>query len=82
MSISRDEALAVFHQRYPPATVHSFTIHDALPDNCALYKPPTNCWFIIFAENPLPMRLQSSRLVAISKNTGQIVYDGDANDEG
>jgi hypothetical protein len=82
MSIKRDEALALFHERYPPATVGAFRITDTLPDNCAVYNPPTNCWFILFSENPFPMRLQSSRLVAISKSTGEIVCDGSANDEG
>jgi hypothetical protein len=82
MSISKEEALAVFHQQYPPATVNVFRTIDTLPDNCAVYMPPTNCWFILFSENPFPMRLQSSRLVAISKSTGEIVYDDLANDEG
>jgi hypothetical protein len=82
MSISRDEGLAVFHQQYPPATVDVFTITDTLPGNCVVYNPPTNCWFILFLENPLRMRLQSSQVVAISKSTGEIVYDGSANDEG
>jgi hypothetical protein len=82
MSINRDEALALFHERHPPATVEGFRITDTLPDNCAVYNPPTNCWFILFSESPFQWRLQSSRLVAISKSTGEIVYDGSANDEG
>ena len=82
MSISREQALEVFHRRYPPPTVDVFRITDTLPDNCAVYMPPTDCWFILFSENPFPMRLQSSRLVAISKSTGEIGDDGLANDEG
>jgi hypothetical protein len=40
------------------------------------------CWFLMFSDEEIITRLQSSRLVAISKNTGEIIYDGDANDEG
>jgi hypothetical protein len=52
------------------------------PDNCAVYDCPANCWFILFSENPFPMRLQSSRFVAILKSAGEIVRDDLANDEG
>lgn len=82
MSISRDEALTVFHRRYPSATVNVFRITDTLPDNCAVYNRPTDCWFVLFSNEQIITRLQSSRLVAVSKDTGEIVYDGDANDEG
>jgi hypothetical protein len=37
MSISREEALAVFHQRYPQLSVNSVKITDTLPNNCAVY---------------------------------------------
>jgi hypothetical protein len=78
MSISRDQALTVFHRRYPPELVYRVHITDALPDNCAVYNRPTNCWFLLFSGEEIITRLQSSRLVAISKSTGEIVYDGDA----
>jgi hypothetical protein len=48
----------------------------------ALANRPTNCWFVLFLDKEIITRLRSSRLVAISKTTGEIVYDGDANDEG
>jgi hypothetical protein len=82
MSISREQALAVFHQHYPQGTAHRATITETLPANCAIYNRPRNCWFVLFSEDEFPWRLQSSRLVAISKSNGEIVYDGDANDEG
>jgi len=78
----RDQALAVFHQRYSPAAVRVCAITDVLSDNCGVYSPPRNCWFILFSENPLPMQLQSSRFAAISKSTGEMVRDDLANDEG
>jgi hypothetical protein len=82
MSIGREQALAVFHERYPRGTVHWVEITDNLPDRCAVYNRPADCWFVLFLEEKLITRLRSSRLVAVSKSTGEIVYDGSANDEG
>jgi len=82
MSISRDQALTVFHRRYPPELVYRVHITDTLPDNCAVHNPPTNCWFLLFSDEEIITCLQSSLLVAISKSTGEIVYDGDAGDKG
>jgi hypothetical protein len=81
VSISRQQALAVFHKRYPPSTVHHVEITDKLPSRCGIYNPPRACWFVLFAEQDTA-RLESSRLVAVSKSTGEIVYDGSSNDEG
>jgi hypothetical protein len=36
----------------------------------------------MFSDEEIITRLQSSRVVAISKSTGEIVYDGDAGVEG
>jgi hypothetical protein len=82
MSVSREQALAVFHERYPRGTVHWIEITDTLPDRCAVYNRPADCWFVLFSEERLITRLCSSRLVAVSKSTGEIVYDDRANDEG
>jgi hypothetical protein len=82
MSISREQALALFHQRYPRGTVHHVDITDTLPPGCAVYDCPTNCWFVRFLDEEIITRLKSSRLVAVSKSTGEIVYDDSANDEG
>ncbi|PYL25436.1 MAG: hypothetical protein DMF37_04905 [Verrucomicrobia bacterium] len=73
MSVSKEQALGVFHQRHASAIVRWFEIADSL----------TNCWFVRFStiyDNPCI--LQPSRLVAVSKSTGEIVYDGSATDEG
>jgi hypothetical protein len=74
--------MAVFHERYPRETLHWVEITDTLPDNCAVYNRPADCWFVPFLPNEFRWRLISSRLVAISKSTREIVYDGDAGDEG
>jgi hypothetical protein len=82
ISISGDQALTLFHRRYPRELVYRVHITDTLPDNCAVNNRPTNCWFLLFSDEEIITRVQSSRLVAVSKNTGEIIYDGDANDEG
>lgn len=76
--ISRDQALTVFHRRYPRELVYRAHITDILPDNCAVYNRPTDCWFVLFSDEEIITHLQSSRLVAVSKNTGEIIYDGRA----
>jgi hypothetical protein len=76
--ISRDEALTVFHRRNPRELVYRVHITDILPDNCAVYNRPTDCWFVLFSDEEIITHLQSSRLVAVSKNTGEIIYDGQA----
>jgi len=78
IGISRDQALTVFHRRYSRALVYRVHITDTLPDNCAVYNRPTDCWFVLFADEEIITPLQSSRLVAVSKNTGEIIYDGRA----
>ena len=82
MSISREQALAVFHQRHPAQIVREFEITDTLPEGCAVYACPKDCWFIRFLTVYDEPALRSSRLVAVSKTTGEIVFDGSANDEG
>jgi hypothetical protein len=83
MSLSREQAIAVFHQRHPSQIIRWFEITDTLPRNCAMYNWPKDCWFVrFFTTYDNPCVLQSSRLVAVSKTTGKIVFDGDAGDEG
>jgi hypothetical protein len=76
--ISRDQALTVFHRLYPRELVYRVHITDILPDNCAVYNRPTDCWFVLFSDEEIITHLQSSQLVAVSKNTGEIIYDGRA----
>ena len=82
--ITKDDALAVFHRRYPPHVVKDWSeATDTLPPNCHPFRraPFDDCWFVLFALDGPPV-LQSSRLVAVSKGAGKVVYDGVANDEG
>ena len=61
-----------------------FRITDSLPVNCHPYNVPSHdCWYVLCSANPSHVyMLCSSRLIVISKTTGEVVYDGSANDEG
>jgi hypothetical protein len=87
--ISREQALAVFHQRYRPSLVRLFEITDTLPQDfchlpgdCDFYGSFANCWFVQFALTYDDPCLVADRLVVVSKSSGEIVYDDSANDEG
>ena len=83
MNVSKEQALAIFHQRHPAQIIRWFEITDTLPERSSIHNCPKDCWFVcFFTIYDDPFILQSSRLVAVSKATGEIVYDGDANDEG
>jgi hypothetical protein len=83
MNVSKDQALAIFHQRHPVQIIRWFEITDTLPERSSIYNCPKGCWFVrFFTIYDGPFTLQSSRLVAVSKATGEIVYDDRANDEG
>jgi hypothetical protein len=81
--ISREQALAVFHERYRKSLVRWFDITETLPHDAGLYEydGPTNCWFVQFCLTYDDLSIGPSRLVAVSKSTGEIVYDDSANDE-
>ena len=88
--IYREQALAIFHDRYRPSLVRSFKIRDTLPedychvrgDRVFFYSSYPNCWFVQFALKYDDPRIVNGRLLVISKRTAQIVYDDSANDEG
>ena len=81
--ISRERALEVFDERYRKTVVRWFEITDTLPGGSDFLRFPTNCWFVeFFLTYDDPSVWPQSRLVAVSKSTGEIVYDDSANDEG
>ena len=54
-----------------------------MPSNCSIYNPPAeSCWYVYVPWNDGIFALRSSHVIAISKNTGKILYDGNAGDEG
>jgi hypothetical protein len=65
----------IFHERYRRTLVRWFKITDTLPDAWDLYDVPKNCWFVQFSLINDDTLTAQPRLVAVSKRTGEIVYD-------
>jgi hypothetical protein len=63
------------------APLISPVVHDGLPANCHVCGGLPGCWAVLSLPSEEP-RLQGSRLIAISKSTGEVVHDADAGDEG
>ena len=62
-----------------------YCIHSGKPDNARIYDEPTEpSWYVFVPWNDGigDFMLRSSRILAISKQTGKILFDGSANDEG
>ena len=81
--IHGEQALAIFHNRYRPSLVRSFTIRDTLPeDYCHVrgdrdffYSSYPNCYFVRFALTDDDRSIVNGRLLIISKSTAQILFD-------
>jgi len=63
-----------------------FRITHGIPGNCRIYNSsdwfPDDVWCVLCSAYPGQIMLASSRAIVISKDTGEILYDGSANDEG
>ena len=62
-----------------------FECVDPFPENCRIYNMPTEpCWYIHapWGDGLDGSMLRSSRVFLISKESGKVLYDGSANDEG
>lgn len=58
-------------------------VYGRMPANFRIYNPPKEpCWFIYAPWNDGKETLRSSRIILVSKETGRVLYDGDAGDEG
>ena len=85
-ALTERDALNIFRrhieQDKPAVAIHSIT--DKLSENCHAYGLPVqDCWFITCSPHRFPgTMICSSRIIAVSKTTGEVVYDGSANDEG
>jgi len=84
--LSEQDALNIFknYMEQHKSGREIFSITDSLPQNCHPYGLPEQaCWYVLCSAHPSQgLMICSSRLVAISKATGEVVYDGSANDEG
>ena len=80
--IRREQALAIFHNRYRPSLVRSFKITDTLPEDSRhvpgdrdFYSSYANCWFVQFALTDDDRSIVNGRLLIISKSTAHILFD-------
>ena len=83
-NISKEQALEIFKAHVAKDKPRLHDITDS-PPNVIVYGglPSEECWHISCSYHPCdPTMITSSRLICISKNTGRILFDGSANDEG
>jgi hypothetical protein len=83
MTVTRDDALRIFSERYPSPEFRIYRITDSHAA-VTMFPIQHDVWYITFLpQSTEPFgRLECSRLVCISKPDGQIVFDGFACDEG
>lgn len=81
--ISKEAAIKIFLD-YLDGDVHIYSISDVVPYRDRLWNFPDgiDCWCITFTRDIVSFVIRSSQLIAISKDTGDIIFDGSCNDEG
>ncbi len=82
--VSKKPAIKIFLD-YLSGDVHIYGITDVVPYRDRLWDFPDgiDCWCAIYRHGLSPFgSIKSSSLVAISKDTGEIIYQGSCNDEG
>ena len=83
LPIRREQALAIFENRYRPSLVRSFIVRDTLPEDYRhlrgdrefFYRSYPNCYFVQFALRSDDHSIGKGRLLVISKSTAQILFD-------
>ncbi|MDD5476134.1 MAG: hypothetical protein PHU03_06430 [Syntrophales bacterium] len=87
--ITRQKALenALHHiiRRIQSSNVDGWECYEDQPANCRIYNMPKEpCWFVYvpWGDGYDGCMLRSSRVILVSKQTGKILYDGSAGDEG
>ncbi len=85
--ITQGMALAIAQQTLAQHPVASAPLicHGRKPENCNIYREISEpCWYIYAPWNDEKdgNTLRSSRVIVIGRETGTILYDGSASDEG
>jgi hypothetical protein len=82
-SISRDQAKRIAAKACV-LPLGSMKVFDTPPDSWQLYRLEGGeaCWYVVVPFDSKDMMLQSSRVVVISRKTGNVLYIGSAGDEG
>jgi hypothetical protein len=83
-TMNEQEAIAIAVKHNHGVELIDPHVHTELPSNCGggCAVPFNNCWFILSLPSDEPLMIRSSRLIVISKETGKVLFDGDACDEG
>lgn len=85
--VGRRKALLIASRAYVPDH-KKLCISDRMPKNANIYDPHNlhdePFWYIIgpWNDGQDGKMLRSSRMIIVSKTTGQVLFDGPANDEG
>lgn len=83
--ISREEAIKIAETKHGLG-FELYSVSHGLPDNCFIYGSgkwtPDHTWCVLCCAHPGKVMLASSRAIVICKDTGNILYDGSAGDEG
>ena len=84
--IDRNKALRIVAKEVA-VRIEELSCHDGLPDNCNPYiratiKEPFWCIYAPWKDGLDGTMLRSSRILLVSKRTGEILFDGSAGDEG
>jgi hypothetical protein len=84
--ITQPMALTIAQQTLAqPLASAPLICHGSKPDNCSIYCEISEpCWYIYAPWNDEKdgNALRSSRVIVIGRETGMILYDGSASDEG
>lgn len=82
-AITKQKALEIATQVYKTDS-KEFHCYSKKPKNYMIYAtfPDEPCWFVTAAWDDAPYVLRSSRVIVISRETGKVLYDGEAGDEG
>ena len=82
--VSRKRAIEIARQACAESAP-ILQIYHSRPSNVNAYDLPSeDCWYVITSANSDPWvnKLCSSRLLMVSKRSGQVLFDGSAGDEG
>ena len=79
--ITKQLALAIAARAFPPHD-GQFKCYSQKPDNCLIYVTWTDqpCWYVYVPWEDEVLSLRSSRVMVISRLTGDILYNGSAGD--
>ncbi|MBU1863430.1 MAG: hypothetical protein KKH94_07215 [Candidatus Omnitrophica bacterium] len=83
--ITKEDAIEIAKHKCDGRFEFYGIIH-GIPNNCRIYNSgewfPDDVWCILCSAHPGKCMLASSRAIVVSKDTGTVLYDGSANDEG